>query len=150
MVRYSKFQFGWLIVTIYVAIIIWMTFAYLNQWGNHPVNRSGYILFLIIFGGILLNFCGMTVIVTDTQIRIKLGIGLYTTKINLSDVASARGLTYPLYCGFGIRLIRGGKMYNVSGRHAVEIRFRNAKKIILIGSADWQNLLVAIEKGIQK
>jgi hypothetical protein len=148
MVRYRKFQFGWTIVIIYLLVIIWMTFAYIHQWGNNPVDTPGYIFFMVLFGGILLGFYGMTVIVTDKQIKIKLGIGLYTKKIDLSSIRSVNTLTYPFYSGFGIRIISNGLMYNVSGRHAVEIKFKNKKNVILIGSADWEKLRDTIEKSI--
>jgi len=150
MVRYSKFQFGWIIVCVFTIIIVWMTFAYFNHWGNHPVDKSGYILFMILFGALLSIFCGMTVKVTDEELKIILGVGLFTKKVKLSEVVSVRGLTYPVYYGYGIRFIPGGILYNVSGKSAVEIRFRDRKKVLLIGSSDCDNLLAAIKQGIGK
>ena len=148
MVKYRKFQFGWVIVIIFLLVILWMTFAYIHQWGNNPIDTPGYIFFMVLLGGILLGFYGMTVIVTDRQIKIKLGIGLYTKKIDLSAIRSVNILTYPFYCGFGIRIISNGLMFNVSGRHAVEIKFKNKKDVILIGTDDWEKLRDTIEKSI--
>jgi len=148
MIKYRRFQFGWIISIIYLIFVIWMTFAYIYQWGNNPVDKYGYIFFMILFGGILSAFYGMTIIVTDKQVKIKLGIGLYTKKIELSSIKSVNTLTYPLYCGYGIRIVKNGLLFNVSGRHAVEIKFKNKKNVILIGTEDWEKLRDTIESNI--
>ena len=148
MIKYRRFQFGWIISIIYLIFVIWMTFAYIYQWGNNPVDKYGYIFFMILFGGILSAFYGMTIIVTDKQVKIKLGIGLYTKKIELSSIKSVNTLTYPLYCGYGIRIVKNGLLFNVSGRHAVEIKFKNKKNVILIGTDDWEKLRETIESNI--
>jgi len=148
MTKYKNFQFGWIIVIIFVIILIWMTFAYINQWGNNPIDIYGYILFLTIFGGILFVFYGMTVIVTDKHIKIRFGIGIYNKKIDLSTVKSVTIQTYPVYCGYGIRMLPNGILYNVNGKHAIEIKFKGKKNSILIGTNDWDNLKDVIEKSI--
>ena len=43
------------------------------QWGNNPIPKPAYIVFLVIFSGTLLFFYGMTVTVDEKQIIIKLG-----------------------------------------------------------------------------
>ena len=148
MIKYKKFQFGWVIVIMLFIIIIWMTFAFIHHWGNNPIDKHGYILFLIIFGGILLVFYGMTVIVTDKQLKIKLGSGFYTKKIDLTSIKSVTVLKYPAYYGYGIRSVPNGLLYNVSGKHAIEIKLKNEKKVIQIGTSDWDNLKAAIETSI--
>lgn len=148
MIKYKNFQFGWIIVIIFVIILIWMTFAYINQWGNSPIDIYGYILFVTIFGGILLVFYGMTVIVTDKYIEIKFGIGIYSKKIDLSTIKSVTIQKYRFYCGYGIRFLPNGILYNVNGKHAIEIKFNGKKNSILIGTNDWNNLKVVIEKSI--
>lgn len=94
-------------------------------------------------------FYGMTIIVTDKHLLIKLGIGLYAKKIELSEILSVTEREYPFYCGYGIRIVSNGIMYNVSGRHAVEIKFRHKKNVILIGTNDWINLKAALETSIK-
>lgn len=146
MKKYSKFQFGWIIVLIFLIIIVWITFAYVYQWGNNPINKAAYIIFLLLFGGILLGFYGMTVIVTDRQIIIKFGIGLYIKKIDLSSINSIETVKYPIYYGYGIRIIPNGMLYNVNGKHAIEIKLKHKKRVIQIGTNDWVNLKAAIEE----
>ncbi len=148
MIKYRKFQFGWVIAVIYIIIIVWMTLAFIYQWGNNPLDKYGYIFFMILFGGILSAFYGITVIVTDKHLLIRFGIGFYTKKIDLSKIKSVTVLKYPVYYGYGIRFVPSGVLYNVSGRYAVEIRLKDKKQVIQIGSDDTDNLKLAIETGI--
>ncbi len=150
MIKYRRFQFGWVIIVVFLITIVWITFAYIHQWGNNPIDKYSYIFFIVLFGGILSGFYGMTIIVTDKQIKIKLGVGFYTKRIDLSTISSVNSLTYPFYCGYGIRIVKNGLLFNVSGRHAVEIKFRNKKNVILIGTNDWEKLKDAIESNIIK
>lgn len=53
---------------------------------------------------------------------------------------------YPFYCGYGIRILPNGILYNVSGKHAIEIKIKGKKNSILIGTNDWDNLKDIIEK----
>jgi hypothetical protein len=146
MIKYRRFQFGWVIVITFIVFIVWMTFAYIYQWGNNPIDKYGYILFLIIFGGVLLFFYGMTIMVTDKHLKIKFGIGLFTKKIDLATISSVTIQTNPVYYGYGIRIIPKGLLYNVSGKHAIEIKLKDQKKVIQIGTNDWDNLKKAIEQ----
>ncbi len=150
MKKYSGFQFGWLIVIVFLIVIGWITVAYTFQWGYNPVPKAGYIVFLVLFSGILLFFYGMTVIVDEKQIIIKFGIGFYSRKIDLSSIKSVESITYPSYYGYGIRLIHNGILYNVSGKYAVRLTFKNSKRVILIGTNDWENLKAVIEENINR
>lgn len=145
MIKYRRFQFGWIIIIVFVMVIVWMAFAYRYQWGNNPVDIYGFVFFLVLFGGILLNFYGLTVIVSDSHIIIRFGIGIFSKKINLSNVRSVRLQKYPVYYGYGIRIIPGGILYNVNGSYAVEVRFKNKSSVVQIGTDDWENLRDAIE-----
>lgn len=148
MIKYKKFQFGWVLNLTLLVIIVWMTFAYAYQWGNNPLNLYGYIFFLILFGIIISGFYGMTIIVTDKHLKIKFGIGFYTKKIDLSTISSVNVQIHPFYFGYGIRILLNGLLYNVSGRHAIEIRFKNKKSVIQIGTNDWDRLKDAIDASI--
>jgi hypothetical protein len=91
----------------------------------------------------------MTVIVSDNQIQIKFGIGFYTKKIDLSAIDSISVTKYPVYYGYGIRMIPKGLLYSASGRHAIEIKIRDKKGVIQIGTNDWDNLKMVLEESIK-
>ena len=150
MIKYRKFQFGWVIVIIFLIAMIWMTFAYIYQWGNNPADKGGYIFFILLFSIILSGFYGMTVTVTEKQIKIKLGIGFYTKIIELSSISSVDVQQCPVCYGYGIRIVPNGMLYNVSGRHAVVLKFRNKNRVFQIGTNDWENLKDVISGNISK
>jgi hypothetical protein len=150
MKKYSSFQFAWLIVIVFLIVIGWITVAYRFQWGNNPIPKAAYFVFLVLFSGTLLFFYGMTVTVDEKQIIIKLGIGFYRRKIDLSSIKSVESITYPSYYGYGIRLICNGILYNVSGNHAVRLTFKSSKRVILIGTNDWDNLKTVIEEQLKR
>jgi len=148
MIKYKRFQFGWIITITFLIVIIGMTFAFINQWGNNPIDLKGYLIFIILFSILLLTFYGMTVIVTEKYIKIKFGIGFIVKKIDLSTIKSATAQTYPIYYGYGIRFIPNGILYNVSGSQAVELKFKNKKIVIQIGTDDWENLKDVINNSL--
>lgn len=150
MKEYRKFQIGWLIVLIFSAIIVLIIIAHKYQWGNNPTDFSELVFLLVLLGGILLQFYGITILVSDKYITIRFGIGLFNKKIKLSSIKSIDIIKYPAYCGYGIRFIPNGVLYNVSGRHAIEIRLKEKKEVIQIGTNDWENLKIEIEDRINK
>ena len=149
MKRYNKFQFAWVIVIVLLIIVACITLAYIDKWGNNPIDMVGYIILMVLLGGCLLGFYGMTIIVSDKQIQIKFGIGFYTKRIDLSAIDSITVTKYPLYFGYGIRMIPKGILYNVSGRHAVEIKIKGKKSVLYIGTNDWDNLKLILEESIK-
>jgi len=150
MFSYKKFQIGWVILITFTIVMVLLTLSYIKQWGTNPIDKGGYIFMILLFGTLLLMFYGMTVIITDSQILIRLGIGMITRKINLSEIISVDTKKYPVYFGYGIRINQGCILYNVNGRHAVEIRLKNKKNVIWIGTNDWENLKTVIEGAIRK
>jgi hypothetical protein len=150
MLTYHRFQFAWLLNFVFLLVILLMTLCYIYQWGNNPVDIYGYVFFVVLFAGILLLFYGITITVTNKYLKIKIGIGIISRKIDLSTIQSVSVQKYPVYCGYGIRITSRGVLYNVSGRHAVELRIRNKKDAILIGTNDWDNLKNIIEAGMNQ
>lgn len=148
MVNYKNHQFSYLVPLIFLIIMIFISFSYLYQWGTNPISEDGFIFLLIFFSLIMLNFYGMTTIITDREIILKFGAGLIKKKITLSQIESAEITTYPIWYGYGIRFTPRGWLYNVGGRQAVEIKIRNKKTRILIGTNEKELLLTAVKAGI--
>ncbi len=69
-------------------------------------------------------------------------------RISLDTVRAVHALTYrPLieYGGWGIRYVKGGKAYNISGNRGVRLDFSNGKHL-LIGSRNPEELVRAVEQ----
>lgn len=148
MVRYRKFQFAWIIVVLYIIVLIWMTFALIYQWGNSPIDIYSYIFLIALFSIILSASYGITIIVTDKQLKIKSGIGLYTKKIDLASINTVSVVKTPFCHGYGIRIIPDGLLYNLGRKYAIEIKLKKKKQVIQIGTNDLEKLKEAVEKGL--
>jgi len=146
---YRKFQFSWVIAVTFITVLVLLTLSFLYEWGTNPIDKGGYIFMMLLFGSVLLMFYGITVIITDNEIIIRFGIGLITKKIKLSEIQSVAAMKYPVYFGYGVRITPGGVLFNVNGRHAVEIILKNKKKTVQIGTNDWDNLRNVIESAIR-
>lgn len=112
------------------------------------MDWGAYIVLQIILGGCVLLFFGMRVAVDETKIKISFGIGLISKTIKIGEVKSTEIVRNPWYYGLGIHFIPHGMLYNISGRNAVELKFKNSKKLIRIGTANPQELKNAIEANL--
>lgn len=146
--KYKNFQFSYLITILFLMFMIFMTFSWYYQWGINPVSTGGFVFFVILFLLILLNFYGMTTIITNREIIIKFGVGLIRKKILLEKIESISATDYPVWYGYGIRITPMGWLYNVSGRQAVEIKIIGKKYRILIGTREQEYLLQGIRTGM--
>jgi len=144
MKHYSHFQFSWFMNTIFTLYTVFVIFAYINQWGNNPIGLTGVFIFLILFVIITAFFYGMRVTVTDTEIRISMGIGIIRKHIPLQSIDSIAMKTNPWYYGLGIRLLPNGMLYTVQSNRVVEINLKDSGKVVHIGSTDRDRLYDAI------
>lgn len=71
--------------------------------------------------------------------------GALPRRVPLSEIESAKVVTVPWYHGWGLRKVRDGWMYNVSGRRAVALELREGR-VFTIGSDEPDALLAAIER----
>lgn len=145
MMHYKNFQFSWPITLIFAVITVFMILSYIYQWGTNPIPTIGFVLMMLFFLFMYINFYGMTVLVDNRMIMIRFGAGIFKKRIPLSDIESAAFSTYPPWYGYGIRYTPKGWLFNVSGREAVELRIRGKKMPILIGTRERNKLLESIK-----
>ena len=104
------------------------------------------VLALILW--IVLVLChSLTVRVSRSEIALSFGVGLIRKQFPIGDISRARIVQNRWYNGFGIRKIRGGWLYNVSGFDAIEIQLKNERKY-RIGTNQPKELLAAVESAI--
>ena len=101
----------------------------------------------VILGIVCALFHSLTVRVTRSDIALSFGVGLIRKQFPISDISRARIVQNRWYNGFGIRKIRGGWLYNVSGFDAIEIQLKNERKY-RIGTNQPKELLAAVESAI--
>ncbi len=106
------------------------------------VVLSGVALILLVCLGLFASF---TVEVDARRIWLGFGPGWVHRTIALSDIRDAHPVRNPWYYGWGIRLVPGGWMWNVSGLDAVELEFRDGRRF-RIGTDEPEALARAIRR----
>jgi hypothetical protein len=120
---YRHTQIGWLVIGVEIAalaVLVPMVLWSASAW---------VALFVVGVLALVVSIAGsLTVVVDRERITAKLGLGLFRRRIPLADVQSFRKVRNPWYFGWGVRLIPGGWMYNVSGLSAVELVLRSGRR----------------------
>ena len=102
------------------------------------------VMAAVILGIVYALFHSLTVRVSRSDIALSFGVGLIRKQFPIGDISSASIVQNRWYNGFGIRKIRGGWLYNVSGFDAIEIQLKNERKY-RIGTDQPKELLVVVE-----
>jgi hypothetical protein len=96
---------------------------------------------------ILVLFHSLTVRVSRDAIRLAFGGGLIHRSFAIADIEASAIVRNRWYYGWGIKLIRGGWLYNVSGFDAVEVQLKNGRRY-RIGTDQPTELLAAVESAM--
>ncbi len=127
-------QFGTFSIALLLSLLVFSVILILLS-GVESNFEISLLSFLILTFLICLSiFYKLTITIDDTYVSFKLGIGLIHKKYRLSDIESCKPVKNPFWYGIGIRLTPGGWLYNVSGRHAIELSFKNKNSKIRIGT----------------
>ena len=131
----SRFsQFGTVSLAVIVPILILCVYLAFRVPAHAAGEAVPQIAVAIVLAFTLLSFYRITILVDDSSVSFKLGIGLIKKSYRLSDIKSCYPVrNFPL-TGFGIRKIPNGWLYNVSGLDAVELSFHNRNSVVRIGT----------------
>lgn len=94
-------------------------------------------------------FCTLTIKIEDGIIYWYFGPYFWKKRVRLSEVVRAEIVHNSWWYGWGIRSIKRGWLYNVSGFKAVQIELKNGKRVRL-GTDQPENLKMAIDNEINK
>lgn len=97
---------------------------------------------------VILMMSGLTVTIDDPLIRIRFGPGVFWKTYPMADIAGCRQVRNGWWWGWGIRWYMRGWLYNIDGLDAVEISFKNGKKV-RIGTDEPETLTAAINDAIR-
>jgi hypothetical protein len=140
---YRHTQVGWMTIGIVACVTLLETGAMLGarmSVGLVAVMTSIPLLVALLFGS-------MTVTVDQQDIKIRFGVGLIHKRFALNTVRLYRPVQSPWYYGWGIKMIPGGWMYNVSGSSAVELLLEGGR-YVRIGTDEPDALLAALRATI--
>jgi hypothetical protein len=138
LVTYRHTQFGYVMVGSLGAGVVGMSVAVLAADGPHALGAAIALLALC-----LVLFPTLTTEVQSERVRCYFGLGVTRRNIELREVVSASVVRNHWLQGWGVRLIPGGWMWNVSGLDAVELRQRSGK-LFRIGTDEPEKLCRAI------
>jgi hypothetical protein len=89
---------------------------------------------LIVLQVCLALFYQLTITVTEEKVSFRMGMGVIGKSYNIDEIQSCRAVkNNPLY-GLGIHWFPKGILYNVSGLNAIELRFKNRRSVVRIGT----------------
>ena len=114
--------------------------------GEGAILIVGIAVFMAI---ILLLFHSLTVRLTEDEIQLRFGVGAVRKSFLIKDIEDATATRSRWFYGWGIKMIAGGWLYNVSGFDVVEIRLRNGTRA-MIGTDEPQQLLLAVENALDR
>lgn len=118
------------LLSIFLLCIIMLVMSGVDE--PIPIVIISFVLLTVVV--CFLVFFKLTIIVDDTHLTFLMGIGLVRKSFPLSEIESCRAVTNSAVSGFGIHLTSAGWLYNVSGRYAIELTFKNTGKRIRIGT----------------
>lgn len=127
-------HFGTFLIAIFAPIVL-LSAGLLIRAGLTSSPEVYVLLSLfIVFFICLLTFYKLKIIVDNTTVSFKLGLGLFGKSYNISEIYSCKPVRNSAIYGMGVRKISNGWLYNVSGLEAIELSFKNSKKIVRIGT----------------
>jgi hypothetical protein len=119
--HYRHTQIGWVLLAVLLGLGSFVAFQLRRDGVPHAW------LPLAILGLALVLMGTLTVEVGRETVRVAFGVGLVRKTIPLADIAAFQPVRNPWIAGWGIRLIRGGQLWNVSGLDAVELALRDGR-----------------------
>jgi hypothetical protein len=141
-VLYRHTQFGYVIVTGLGSGVVGISAAIVT--GHAPHALFGAVAVLCVC---LALFPTLTTVVDPRRVQCFFGVGIIRREIELRDVVSVSVVRNSWSYGWGLRLIPGGRMWNVSGLDAVELRLRDGM-LIRIGTDEPTELQRAITNAL--
>jgi len=141
---YQHTQVGWITVMSLAVAFVILLGTYFQMGAGIP--GSQVVLGAMVLMALLIPIFGwLTVSVEAGAVTASFGIGLIRREIRIKDMQSATQVRNKWWYGWGIRVIRGGWMFNVAGLDAVELELKNGSKF-RIGTDEPEELLNSIRQ----
>jgi len=143
--KYEHTQRGTLIIgTVSAAILLILATGYISG----PEWITIIVLGIMVF--VLTIMSTLTISLMGGILRIRFGpVGLFRKNWPVAEIVSVTEVTNPWYYGYGLRWTPDGRLYNVSGRGAVEILMFSGEKF-RIGSDEPDILVKAILSAMEQ
>jgi hypothetical protein len=138
MKEYKHTQIGYLLImALGTAVLMIGNLVLATNFNTTAILLLTFMVLCVVI------FATLKVQVNAQEINLQFGIGLIRKRFALKDVQTYQVVKNPWYYGWGIHLIPGGWLYNVSGWQAIELEMKNGNRY-RIGTDDPQGLMDAI------
>lgn len=138
-VMYHHRQVGWVLYGIAFAVVVAILAI------GTPETRPIGAMLVPLFAVVGLLFGWLTVEVDRQEVRVRFGIGLIRRTVATTAIRSVAPVRNAWISGWGLRKIRGGWLWNVSGLDAVELVLQDGA-VLRIGTDEPEALAVAIQR----
>ena len=139
-----------------LATLIGLGAGFLTQLGKavrdvrkHRTGAWISVPLTVGFACVMAIFSSLTVVVDEAAVAASFTGGVLPHRIPLEEIVAAQLVAIPWHRGWGMRRMRGGWLYNVSGRRAVEMELTDGRRFS-IGSDQPAALLAAIEQARER
>lgn len=131
-------------LTAAIMIIVILHFTVRDNNSLIPV----LVVLPIIFVAILF-FYRIVIEADEKEVRFSMGIGWLKKSYPIENIESCKVVKNKWWYGWGIRYFPGGILYNVSGLQAIELKFKDRKSVVRLGTNRPEELCRFIEKRIK-
>jgi hypothetical protein len=142
-VSYRHTQVGYLMIAVLAAGVAGLSASL--AFGSGP---KALVAVVGVLGLCLLLFPTLTAVVQGDRLQCFFGLGLIRREISVAEIRAVSVVRNPWTYGWGLRLIPGGWLWNVSGLDAVELRLQSGK-LFRIGTDEPQALHAAIANAVR-
>jgi hypothetical protein len=145
--HYRHTQAGWTLIVLVVALVLaeLTLVAFSAPQSTVALALAGALVAVVAV--MLALFSTLTVVVDDRTLSLSFGLGALRREVVLADVAAARKVRNHWYAGWGVRVIPGGRLYNVGGLDAVELELDNGR-VVRVGTDEPDALLAAVQAAL--
>ncbi len=124
MTTFRRKQIGRASLGFAIVGIIWTTLFFHNS----PLPAVFAVLGIAAMG---MAFSSLTVEVDSQEVRWWFARRFWSFRIDRSEIVSAAPVRQGMWRGWGIRWVRGGWLFNVSGMEAVEIKLKSGRRVLI-------------------
>jgi len=146
--RYRHTQIAWTLIVLIAAVVLAelaiVTFS--APQGTLSLALSGAVV--AVAAVMLALFSTLTVVVDDRALRLWFGFGSLRREVMLADVTAARRVRNHWHAGWGVRVVPGGRLYNVGGLDAVELEM-DTGRVVRVGTDQPDALLAAVKAALE-
>jgi hypothetical protein len=104
-----------------------------------------WIVLVAILLPVMIIFSRLSVRIDADTVEAAFGWGIPKRVVELSDIVDVHQVRNRWYHGWGIHAVSGGRLYNVGGFDAVELKLRSGK-VFRIGTDEPAQLVDALSK----